>query len=186
MPSSARASTSLLSRSTPGSLLRAERILSPWDSTSISSGVPGSAQMCVRSAWINPAASVPKRDRVARAIDSALESSRAAAAGPRWGKSASHAPPRPVRRPGLMNNSSKRRLAEGRGQGPTVLAPTVTENGPSRLARTATPHGQSASPPGAGTAALSHRAAARGRKEARRIAGLSHGLSPRARAALQL
>src|SRR6185312_13276640 len=91
----------------------------------------------VRSASSKVADS-PRLLSAARAIDSALETERAAARGSRSGKSSSQARSRLTRRPGLTRTSWQSRRALGRGQGPAARPPETTENGPSSLTRTAT------------------------------------------------
>src|SRR5690242_20579751 len=94
--------------------------------------------MWVRSASSKVVAGSPRLLSAARAIDSALETDRAAARGSRSGKSSSQARSRLTRRPGLTRTSWQSRRALGRGHGPAARPPETTENGPSSLTRTAT------------------------------------------------
>ena len=85
----------------------------------------------------------------------ALDKPLAASVGGSWGKSASHAATRLIRRPGLTSSRPHRRLAIGRAQGPATRPSRATEKGPSRLARMGAASWHT-SPVGVGTHELCH------------------------------
>ena len=165
VPSSSTANASWSSRSGPGSAASAERSLCSCISRSISSTAPGLAQIWVRSAWSSPDPGPPSLPRAALAMESAWESALAAAARPRLGKRASFTTSLAMRRPGLTSTIWHSRLADGRRQGPALLCPRVTENGPSKFARSAGTPIPWVSPAGAGTSALSHPTTGPGQKK---------------------
>ena len=115
----------------------AERPLVLVASTSTS----GETQIWLRSAASRAAAGWPSSASVPRAIDSALDTDRAAARGSRPGNSSSQARSRLTRRPGLTRTSWHSRRALGRGHGPATRPPETTENGPSSLTWTVSPPG---------------------------------------------
>ena len=153
---SANASRNLLSRSKPGSAVRASR--SFWCTTrrSTSSSTAGLAQIRARSDWSRAVPASPRTDKASRAYESACERAFLAAAGSSLGKSASMVSSLPTRRPGLSRTSSHSRLLGGRRQGPATFCPILRENCPSSVAWRGAVREQLPSPSGGSTDALSH------------------------------